>query len=359
MAVAVRDIGQWPTIQLFPSQGCNLDCTYCTNVKRFDLGLPDKNFIADPVLRETVVKAGPTHWYLSGGEPLLCPGIEDFVAELGARGHVVSFDTNLILAPRRLAELFGRWGREAIGFVNISHHVEQGVTADALIKRAVILRELDVPCFVKSIALPEHLAAIGANVARFKAAGLGTAVSILSGPWGGRWFPQEYTREEGWALLDLVTLNSHGLQLFSGIHSRGLPCRSGKDYLCWNMFDEGEVLPCCHGAEQPVALANTYVETGNRDPVPCQVSQCQGDLMFIYGINGVWDESERFHALCHGPVEPLGRERVLAAIEQLGARGLRLVDERMFDVIRGRADETMTPGRSGRRLPVIAASGGP
>jgi hypothetical protein len=124
------------------------------------------------------------------------------------------------------------------------------------------------------------------------------------------------------------------------------------------MLDGREVLPCCHGAEQPVALSRTYVVTGDRAPTPCQLSQCQGDLMFVYGINGVWDESARFAEICSGPVRPLGAAAALAAVDELVARGIRLYDEEMYALIRGERDAGRAAPRVAKRLPVLVSPPG-
>jgi pyruvate-formate lyase-activating enzyme len=331
----VRDLGSKPWIQLFVWPVCNLSCPNCSN----RLSHPEtrswalegrRDLLSDPGLLDLIETAPPTHFYISGGEPLIHPRLKDFVVRLGRGGHTVSLDTNISLPMGSLRELFSAWSPEWFGFVNVSHHLVCDVGLDFIEQRCRLLADFGVPYFVKYVGVPELLPQIRDYMLRLRDQQVGAAVSILAGPWKGRWFPSGYTPQETRMLLDMVTLNTHGLQVFDGVHSRGIPCRGGQDFIAWNMNGKQEVIPCCHGSANPTSLGETFFGTARRDPIACSAESCLGDMMFIFGINGIADESARLDALCAGTWEFLGVESVLEFVQGIVGSGFRLVNPEKF-----------------------------
>ena len=125
------------------------------------------------------------------------------------------------------------------------------------------------------------------NMLYWRDVGIGSAVTLLQGNWKGGTFPRDYTLEQIIALLELVTLNTHGLQIFQGIHSRGIHCRGGQDFIAYNMTGDKRIIPCCHGNSFPIKIDQTFFKSNNREKIKCPVDSCVGDIMFICGINGV------------------------------------------------------------------------
>ncbi|MBN1917651.1 MAG: radical SAM protein [Verrucomicrobia bacterium] len=341
----MRELAAMPWIQLFASPACNLRCPYCSSPANWRrMSQPDNIDAVDalqkPEVLELVERIPPTSFYLSGGEPLIHPGVEAFVSRAIACGHVVSFDTNLCVPVERLAALFDVWDPVRIGFVNVSHHIAAGITFEYLAKRVDVVRERRLPHFVKYIGAPEDFSQIDALMPRWRDAGTGTALTILQGDWQGRRLPEENTLDEVLFILGRVTLGVHGLQLFNGIQSHGMPCRGGQDYICYNMDGRMRVIPCCCASAFPGPLHQTFFCTGSRTLLPCPTATCRGDNMFIFDINGVAEEADRFEAICAGRSEPLGLEGAIAFIRDIEGRGYEVTNkdklERVAAAVAGR-----------------------
>ena len=313
-----------PQIAVSGSLACNLRCTYCTQIDVLLTRVTD-NFLDDPRLNEVLERSPPAYVSVSGGEPLMNPATREFVARAGRNGHKVIFDTNIIINRRRLAGLLDYWGPEAVGYINISHHLDQDIARDYIEERAALIDERGIPFFIKYVGVPGDLRVIGENMRYFRDRGYGVMCSHLQGPYRGRTFPGDYTVGEVLGFLDLFTMQINALQLFGGIRSKGLPCRSGQDTITWNMKGRGEVLPCVHGSGHPIALEETFFHTGERRRAPCREEACTAGIYFIYGFNGVMDEMDRFARLLSGETEFLGVDRALEFLTGLQAAGHRIV----------------------------------
>ncbi|MHC4697379.1 MAG: radical SAM protein [Planctomycetota bacterium] len=335
MGFRVRDLGTLPWIQLFVSPKCNLWCEYCSHQlshprQRSSSPGNRRDFLSDSEFLDLIETIPPTHFYISGGEPLIHPGIKDFVARLGLNGHVVSFDTNIQLPLDRIRTLLRAWKREWFAFFNISHHLVCDVSLSYILERCSLLSDFGLPHFVKYVGVPERLAEIHSHMLDLGEHGIGSAVTILQGTWNGRQLPRDYTLDETLTLLDMVTLDTHGLQIFDGVHMPKAPCRGGQDFVAINMNQRGEMIPCCHGTDYPRSIEETFFKTGSHEPIACPIGDCLGDMMFIYGINGLLDESKRLDDLCHGTSEFVGADSVAACVREIVRRGFSLVNMEKF-----------------------------
>lgn len=331
----LRELVERPLIHVNASPACNLKCTYCS---MGDL-LTDRitrDFLGDAEHLDFLARIPPSHIYVSGGEPLIHPGIREYVAHAGRNGHRVTFDTNLVINLKKLDSLLEYWEPDWIGYFNVSHHILSNVPLENVLERGRMLRARGLPFYVKYIGAPECFDAIEHNMNALRDEGFGAAVTILYGRWDGRFLPGDYTLDEVLRFLGLVTVCAHGLQAFGGVRSRGLPCRGGQDAIFWNMRDDRAVLPCCHGMDVPLDMGKTFFATGNRERLPCQLESCLGYTYFIYGINGVAEEIDRFDALVNGEWEFLGPERVFAYLQDIKDRGFSLVDDAKFLAARRR-----------------------
>ena len=321
-------LAKMPLIHFHPSLSCNLSCSYCTQVDRRDAST-QHNLIDEKSVIDFFEQIPPTHVYMSGGEPLIQPGIAPFLKRITGMGHMVSFDTNLSVRIGDLEKIVRSINIEQIGFFNISHHLVCKVGMQYLLERIRILKDGDVPHFVKYIGIPEHLPEVAENMYALKAQGVGVALSLLfSENWKGKRYPADYTMEEIKTLLSLMTTYTHGLQVFEGLYSQGLACRGGQDFIAWNMLADNEILPCCHGFSHPLDIRETFFYTGKKERIPCNIEKCLGDLMFLLGINGVRSEIDRFDALCRGQSRFLGAKAILNYMYELIGEGYRVVNEK-------------------------------
>ncbi len=102
------------TAQIVPVRRCNLACSYCNE---FDA-------VSQPVPLETMLRRidalaalGTTIITISGGEPLLHPGLDDIIRHIRRRGAIATLITNgYLLAPGRI----GKLNRAGLDYLQIS-----------------------------------------------------------------------------------------------------------------------------------------------------------------------------------------------------------------------------------------------
>lgn len=73
--------------------GCNLACSFCDTTWANQPDVPSKQVTAEELVAY-VQKTGVRNVTLTGGEPLLQPGIEILITELCALGYQVEIETN-------------------------------------------------------------------------------------------------------------------------------------------------------------------------------------------------------------------------------------------------------------------------
>ena len=112
----LADPGPWPyrVIQIHPSLRCNLSCRHC-----YSSSGPSRTETLPRELVETLVVDAAAQAYdaisVSGGEPLMWPGLRDTLALAKACGLATALTTNLIpltSAPPRWARAGARRDRD-------------------------------------------------------------------------------------------------------------------------------------------------------------------------------------------------------------------------------------------------------
>ncbi len=316
-----------PWVHLFLSLRCNLRCVYCSQQYAIkSLGYDDQGGMSDEALRAFYQSIPPSHFYLSGGEPLIYPGIKELVAGLMEHGHRVSFDTNLVIPLDTLRAYLSAWDLAKLGFINISHH-HLDIPLAYVLDRVRLLKEAGAPFFVKYIGLPGQLAEIDNLMNAMRQQGAGTMITVLQGIYKGKGYPAAYSDEDIDRLVEMFTVVSHGLQLFDGVFSLGMPCRGGNDYIGLRKYHPQPFITCCHGELSPLELSSTYFGGQPKNSQPCPHPQCVGYLLFTLGINGIFPELERFDAMLAGESPPVGREAFCAFLQDLIGRGYFIVDQ--------------------------------
>ncbi len=323
-----------PTMQLFSSTYCNLACPYCSqgDVRK---SRAEEDMLNTPHVLASLKSWPDTHFYISGGEPLIHDGVLDFLRVTSNLNHVISFDTNGVVPEKRLRRIIESLPPEKFGFFNISHHILAGVSLDTVQRTCAVLREASIPHFVKYIGTPEIIPLIRKNMNAVRDSGTGVAVTILetyAKPWNGRNFPREYTTREMIALLNMVTLGTHAMQFFGGIQSNGHPCLAGSTYVAYNMKNRNELISCCHSPKH-IDWNTTVFADATPTARPCGTTKCLGDLMFILGLQGLGNEMDRFEQVCKGNSPALGIEAALAHVQSI-ADHARLVDHERFTAFR-------------------------
>lgn len=325
-----------PVIQLFPSLYCNLKCPYCSqidvrkNKASTDCLYLNKNFL------ELLQGLPKTHFYISGGEPLIQPGLKKFLTAASANGHKVSFDTNGVVSSLLLEEILSQFPHNLWGFFNISHHILAGVSIENISKNISLLRRYNIQHFVKYVGTPGELDTIAHYMEILRNEGTGVMVTILetyNTPWQGRCFPAEYTNQELTRLLSLVTLKTHALQFFGGVKSKGRPCFGGNSYITYNMKNRLETTACCHSSKD-INWSQTVFQGAPQQLIPCHNQFCLGDLMYILGIQNLFDEKERFSKICNGDAPAIGLGTALQFIEQIEEKAELVLTQKFHELSR-------------------------
>jgi organic radical activating enzyme len=112
------------------------------------------DFLHDQQLLEFISGIPPTHIFLSGGEPLIHPGIDEFIILASKCGHKISLDTNLAIPIKKLETLLSQWDPDCFGHVNISQHIVCGITLEYILPRVRLLKDAGIRNFVKYIGVP-------------------------------------------------------------------------------------------------------------------------------------------------------------------------------------------------------------
>jgi MoaA/NifB/PqqE/SkfB family radical SAM enzyme len=88
---------------LIPIRRCNLSCGYCHEYDDFSKPIP----LADIFPRvDRLAELGTTIITLSGGEPLLHPGLEEIISRIHGHGSIAGLITNgYLLTPKRIKRL--------------------------------------------------------------------------------------------------------------------------------------------------------------------------------------------------------------------------------------------------------------
>lgn len=155
--------------------GCNFRCPFCQNAPLLDS--PPEEVSPEEVLAYLAKRRGIVEGLVvSGGEPLLQPGLPDFLREVKALGCKVKLDTNGSF-PEELEALLAAGLVDYVA-MDVKHRRESYFFVTGRDNREVLprveasmalLRASGLPCefrttFVKGIHTPEDAGAIGAWV---------------------------------------------------------------------------------------------------------------------------------------------------------------------------------------------------
>jgi MoaA/NifB/PqqE/SkfB family radical SAM enzyme len=114
--------------QIIPTRRCNLSCTYCNEYDRVSDPVP-----LDEMRRriDRLVELGTGIITLSGGEPLLHPGVAELIRHIRRRGSIATLITNgYLLTPALIDEL------DAAGLDSLQISIDN-VKPDAVSKKSL------------------------------------------------------------------------------------------------------------------------------------------------------------------------------------------------------------------------------
>ncbi|HEY6968519.1 MAG TPA: radical SAM protein [Candidatus Angelobacter sp.] len=89
--------------QIIPMRQCNLSCTYCSEYDDFSDPVPLEEMYRRV---DKLAELGTTLIVISGGEPLLHPGLDDIIRRIRSHGMIAGLITNgYLLVPDRIQRL--------------------------------------------------------------------------------------------------------------------------------------------------------------------------------------------------------------------------------------------------------------
>lgn len=126
------------------TQGCNFRCSYChnpelVNPEFFGKPLNEREVLSFLEMRKGLIDGV----VLTGGEPLLQHGLEDFIKSVKDMGHAIKLDTNGS-NPRRLEELLS---------MNLLDCIAMDYKAPIEKYSSVVRAEIDIEKIIKTLTL--------------------------------------------------------------------------------------------------------------------------------------------------------------------------------------------------------------
>ncbi len=114
--------------QIVPVRRCNLTCTYCNEFDAVSAPVP----VAEMLRRvDQLAALGTTIITISGGEPLLHPGLDEIIRRIRSRGAIATLITNGYLLT---VDRIGRLNRAGLDYLQISI---DNVTPDETSKKSL------------------------------------------------------------------------------------------------------------------------------------------------------------------------------------------------------------------------------
>ena len=299
---------------------CNLSCSYCTT----EAG-PRQDFgpILDPSRRRTVLdffnRNGPYNVVLSGGEPLITPGIFDLIGDLTAAGHLVSLQTNLRTGAE---ELIRRVAPDGAGWLLISIHSVALDSLPAMERRIMALRDAGFPMAVKLVLDEPMLPRFAPIFDRLADSGVGVMLSPIIDI-SDRYDLKVigYAPPHGGEIESRMTLLSSWLFFAGGLSSAGMACLAGSR-LFYGAFARDPIHGCSDSHPENLGAFTAERFDPQPGPIECRRRRCICDFHYYTGAVPAADDSEAFEELVRGRFRVVSRREFK---DWVAARGLRPV----------------------------------
>jgi MoaA/NifB/PqqE/SkfB family radical SAM enzyme len=249
---------------LIPVRRCNLSCTYCNEYDDFSKSVPTSEVLARI---DRLPELGTGITTLSGGEPLLHPGLDAIIRHIRARGMIATLITNGSLLT---ADRIKRFNRAGLDHLQISI---DNVTPDAVSKKSLSLLDRKLQWLAELADFDVTInAVVGAGTSnpedastiarRGRSLGFSTTVGIIHNghgqlePLGAR---ERATLEEivkdGTSPFDFAAYNRFQKNLSLG-QPNDWQCRAGSRYLY--ICEDGLVHWCSQQRGYPGLLLERY-----------------------------------------------------------------------------------------------------
>lgn len=315
------DLDTRPICLLDVHRACNQTCSYCVSGSspRSDFGAMGDNDRRNAIERFFATH-GPFTVLLTGGEPLLTPGLFDFLDRLQSFGHDIAMQSNL--KSNKLVRQFAeRVSPERCRYVMTTFHSVELKRWPQYLRNVVTLREAGHGVVVKLVLDRAMLSHFDALFDQLVDLNIGCLLSPLVEFSDGDAVAIDYTPEQWHRLAPRMTTLSTWLYFASGLKSRGVQCRAGEAALFPHVQDEGTVTGCAHSF--PRNLGNLYDNelTKLSEPTACGLDRCICDYHTYSGLIPRLDDRDGFARLLTGDNAAVGFETYESWLADAGYEG--------------------------------------
>ena len=223
--------------QIIPMRRCNLACAYCNEYDDFSKPVPKEAMFAR---LDHLAKLGTTIIVISGGEPLMHPGLDDIIARIRQHGMIAGMITNGYLLTAERVQRLNRAGLEHLQ-ISIDNLMPDEVSKKSLKvldrKLQVLAEHAEFHVNINSvigggIKDPQDALTIGR---RARALGFTSTVGIIHNG-AGQLKPLKPEEQSVYQEMKLLNRSSYSrLNKFQDNIALGRPndwrCRSGSRYL--------------------------------------------------------------------------------------------------------------------------------
>jgi len=271
---------------------CNFRCPYCfyddsqrsmkTRVADWVRGkVPAINpyktkFITPEEIGNFFDSTGKRWWLMiSGGEPFVYPRFIEIVRRLSEK-HLITVGTNLSLP---IDEFIEKISPKNIWSFYVSMHLgereRQGFSVDELLSKVKKLRNAGFRVEINYVMYPPLIQRFPEIYQKFKNEGFEIGAKVFRGAYGGKYYPNAYTKEERDIFYDFVPSEIDRAASFDNLSFTGVPCTAGLNLIRIN--PNGSITRCPHDHEN---LGNMFSgKMKLHDKVKnCVVSHCKCTL---------------------------------------------------------------------------------
>ena len=275
--------------------------------------------IADAEARQAIVRffasRGPYQILLTGGEPLITPGLFEMIEALVAQGHLLGLQSNLRVGAERFMRAVPP---DRTSYIMTTYHSVMLSRLSAHLDVVSEMKARGYPVIVKLVLDEPMLAEFSRVCDGFTERGVGVFLSPrLHSAEDGGVYPRTYGAAQWREIAPRVTMVSSWLFFAGGWHSRGRPCGAGQ-VLLYAWATGGRISGCSHSF--PRQLGDLY--ENSFDPLQemprCGLDRCICDLHTYVGVTPGLDDSARFGQLLSGSSDPVPFPDYLAFVERAG-----------------------------------------
>jgi len=300
---------------------CNQQCPYCVAVDRqphvFEALRITKSRVA---IERFFASRPPMNIMLTGGEPLITPNVDRFLANLVEYGHSISLQSNL----RAGAELFtGAVPPEKTVWITSTLHSVAYERRHEYARTVRSLRDQGYPIVTKLVLddlVLEHLEELYDLLAE---AGAGVLLSplVLPEPAQDGLPVRRYSDADWKRIAPRITLRSTWLFFAGGFHSLGRPCHAGSRAFHGRLVN-GSIAGCAHSFPQDLGDIYANALRPAEALVTCALKRCSCDYNYYTGVIEGLDDTGGFALLRGGINKNVTHAQYLGWIGRAGVRPL-------------------------------------